>query len=110
MTNRLAPYVIKKLGDSCSFTNVAKDVGLSVPTVIRIFELVKYPPSQLPTVLSIDEFKASDEFTIGETDSQKVNGNGLIAGKKCPDCGAHALIKRDGCEYCTSCGFIGTCG
>ena len=58
----------------------------------------------------IDEFKASDEFTIGEADSQKVSSNGLIAGKKCPDCGAHALIKRDGCEYCTSCGFIGTCG
>jgi ribonucleoside-diphosphate reductase alpha chain len=58
----------------------------------------------------IDEFKASDEFTIGEVDSQKVSSNGLIAGKKCPDCGAHALIKRDGCEYCTSCGFIGTCG
>ena len=58
----------------------------------------------------IDEFKASDEFTIREPDSQKVISSGLITGKKCPDCGAHALIKRDGCEYCTSCGFIGTCG
>ena len=58
----------------------------------------------------IDEFKASDQFTIGEVDNQKLVSNGLIAGKKCPDCGAHALIKRDGCEYCTSCGFIGSCG
>ena len=30
--------------------------------------------------------------------------------KKCPDCGAHAVIKKDGCEYCTQCGFVGACG
>ncbi len=35
---------------------------------------------------------------------------GMMAGKKCPECGAHALIKKDGCEYCTSCGHLGTCG
>jgi ribonucleoside-diphosphate reductase alpha chain len=33
-----------------------------------------------------------------------------MAGKKCPECGAHALIKKDGCEYCTSCGHLGSCG
>ena len=58
----------------------------------------------------ITEFKSSEEFTIGEVDSQKNMSSSLIAGKKCPDCGAHALIKRDGCEYCTNCGFIGSCG
>ncbi len=35
---------------------------------------------------------------------------GVMAGKKCPECGAHAMIKKDGCEYCTSCGHLGTCG
>ncbi|MEN9888726.1 MAG: hypothetical protein RL559_763, partial [Pseudomonadota bacterium] len=34
----------------------------------------------------------------------------VMAGKKCPDCGAHAVIKKDGCEYCTQCGFVGACG
>jgi len=33
-----------------------------------------------------------------------------MAGKKCGECGAHAVIKKDGCEYCTACGSIGTCG
>jgi ribonucleoside-diphosphate reductase alpha chain len=33
-----------------------------------------------------------------------------MAGKECPDCGAHALIKVDGCQKCTSCGFVGSCG
>ena len=34
----------------------------------------------------------------------------VMAGKKCPECGAHALIRRDGCEYCTQCGHLGSCG
>ena len=33
-----------------------------------------------------------------------------MAGKKCPECGAHAMIRKDGCDYCTQCGFIGSCG
>lgn len=33
-----------------------------------------------------------------------------IAGKRCPDCGAYAVIKRDGCDACTACGLVGNCG
>lgn len=33
-----------------------------------------------------------------------------ISGKQCPECGNHALIKKDGCEFCTACGHIGSCG
>jgi ribonucleoside-diphosphate reductase alpha chain len=33
-----------------------------------------------------------------------------IKGKVCPGCGAAAMIKRDGCEFCTACGFTGACG
>jgi ribonucleoside-diphosphate reductase alpha chain len=36
--------------------------------------------------------------------------SGVMAGKKCPECGAHAVIRKDGCEYCTECGHIGACG
>ena len=35
---------------------------------------------------------------------------GVMAGKKCPECGAHAMIRKDGCDYCTQCGSIGSCG
>jgi ribonucleoside-diphosphate reductase alpha chain len=35
---------------------------------------------------------------------------GVMAGKKCPECGAHAMIRKDGCDYCTHCGFVGACG
>jgi len=33
-----------------------------------------------------------------------------IAGRKCPECGAHALIRKDGCDWCSNCGHIGSCG
>ena len=35
---------------------------------------------------------------------------GLMAGKACPECGNHTLIHKDGCEFCTNCGFVGQCG
>lgn len=36
--------------------------------------------------------------------------NKLQAGKECKECGAHAVIKKDGCEFCTNCGSTGSCG
>jgi ribonucleoside-diphosphate reductase alpha chain len=51
------------------------------------------------------------EFKKGLSDEQnQTNSSYVMSGKKCSDCGAHALIKRDGCDYCTNCGFIGSCG
>lgn len=36
--------------------------------------------------------------------------NGHVGGKKCPECGAHAMIRKDGCNFCTACGHVGACG
>jgi ribonucleoside-diphosphate reductase alpha chain len=33
-----------------------------------------------------------------------------MIGKICRECGNATLIKKDGCEFCTSCGAIGACG
>jgi ribonucleoside-diphosphate reductase alpha chain len=34
----------------------------------------------------------------------------VMAGKKCSECGAHAVIRKDGCDCCTQCGYLGSCG
>ena len=34
----------------------------------------------------------------------------VTSGKKCHECGAHAVIRKDGCDYCTQCGAMGSCG
>ncbi|WP_322042423.1 adenosylcobalamin-dependent ribonucleoside-diphosphate reductase [Paraburkholderia sp. J67] len=31
-------------------------------------------------------------------------------GRKCGSCSANAVIRKDGCDFCTACGEIGTCG
>ena len=59
MTNRLSAFVIDKLRDERSFTSVAKEVNLSVTTVIRIFDTVSYPKAELTEAISIDEFKGN---------------------------------------------------
>jgi ribonucleoside-diphosphate reductase alpha chain len=37
------------------------------------------------------------------------NETAPVKGKVCPSCHAAAVIKRDGCEFCTACGYTGQC-
>lgn len=65
VTLRLINEIFKKTESERSFTSIAKEVNLSVSTVIRFFDMLAYDaPKQLPQVLSIDEFK-------GNTDKEK---------------------------------------
>ena len=32
------------------------------------------------------------------------------AGKLCNECGNHTMIRKDGCDFCTACGAVGSCG
>lgn len=34
----------------------------------------------------------------------------LISGKVCPECGNPNVIHKDGCDFCTACGYVGQCG
>lgn len=66
MTNRLIAFVIEKLRNTTSFTQVSKEVNLSVSTVIRIFDFISFSKPKLPEVIAIDEFK-------GNTGGEKYN-------------------------------------
>ncbi len=33
-----------------------------------------------------------------------------MAGRACPECGNPTVIKKDGCDFCTACGYVGQCG
>ena len=58
-TKRLTVYILRQLCDERSFSSVAREVNLSVTTVMRIFDIVSYPKAALPRVLAIDEFKGN---------------------------------------------------
>ncbi|HEX7055192.1 MAG TPA: adenosylcobalamin-dependent ribonucleoside-diphosphate reductase [Burkholderiales bacterium] len=34
----------------------------------------------------------------------------IMPGAPCPECGNSTLIRKDGCDYCTACGYVGVCG
>ncbi|PLX76946.1 MAG: ribonucleoside-diphosphate reductase, adenosylcobalamin-dependent [Azoarcus sp.] len=34
----------------------------------------------------------------------------LMQGALCKECGNHTVIRKDGCDFCTACGAVGTCG
>jgi len=60
-----------------------------------------------PPVAGISE---AGLFTASATDELPATGISAMAGKKCPECGAHAVIRKDGCDACTQCGYLGSCG
>ena len=46
------------------------------------------------------------EASIKDTNIENL----VVSGKVCPECSNPAVIRRDGCDFCTSCGHIGACG
>ena len=55
-------YLFRQLGEKGSFTEMAKRSDVSVSTVIRYCSKLAIPkPTQLPTVLGIDEYKGNAE-------------------------------------------------
>lgn len=66
-TTRTTVAILQKLEEVRSYASVAKEFGVSIPTVIRIFDNISYPrPKLLPEVIGIDEFK-------GNTGGEKYN-------------------------------------
>ncbi len=55
-------------------------------------------------ILSAPQDKASREHHRRQSDSV------LMSGKKCEECGNRTVIRKDGCDFCTSCGATGACG
>ena len=61
---------------------------------------------------SVDELLKATKVveTTVEQATKVVQSNQVVPGKTCTECGAAAVIKRDGCTICTNCGHIGSCG
>ena len=57
--------IYEKFSEVVSFSHIAREVGLSVTTIIRLFNYINFTkPETLPEVLCIDEFK-------GDADGEK---------------------------------------
>jgi ribonucleoside-diphosphate reductase alpha chain len=52
----------------------------------------------------------ADALHLASDDSQGAAWAVATPGARCKECGAHAVIKKDGCDFCTNCGDVGSCG
>nr|WP_206762728.1 ISL3 family transposase [Mobilitalea sibirica] len=61
MTKRLAMYICHQLRQIVSYSYVASQTNVSSSTVSRVFDRLRYEKPNIPSVLSIDEFKGNAE-------------------------------------------------
>jgi ribonucleoside-diphosphate reductase alpha chain len=52
------------------------------------------------------------EMGLLQTPSPRSAGSQVqaMAGRPCPECGNSTMIHKDGCDFCTACGYVGQCG
>ena len=52
------------------------------------------------------------QMGVLEVPESQLKGSSIkpMAGKVCKECGNASVIRKDGCEFCVSCGHIGACG
>jgi len=46
----------------------------------------------------------------GRSPARSAGSQEAMPGQRCTECGSYAVIRRDGCAFCTACGAIGACG
>ena len=87
-------YLFRQLGEKGSYTEMAKRSDVSVSTVIRYCSKLAIPrPTQLPTVLGIDEYKGNAEGQMYQVIITDLNNHSIV--DILPKRDTQALIHND---------------
>ncbi|MBY0570558.1 MAG: adenosylcobalamin-dependent ribonucleoside-diphosphate reductase [Burkholderiaceae bacterium] len=88
-------------------------IGYALQRILMKRGFLDASGNQIPVHVLAEKFKSrlqqygvNDLTYVAETAPVSY----IPSGKKCPDCGAYALQKIDGCSRCVSCGYVGACG
>ncbi|MBC7621542.1 MAG: adenosylcobalamin-dependent ribonucleoside-diphosphate reductase [Candidatus Saccharibacteria bacterium] len=88
-------------------------IGYSLQRILMKRGFLDAAGNQIPITVLAEKFK-NKTLAYGMDDlayeAETAPITYVATGKKCPDCGAHALQKIDGCSRCVSCGYVGACG
>ncbi len=99
-------------GDFFARTPGSEKQAIQPSTVAYIARLLIHRYSMLGILNTdgypIDELGRHNKSRSTTQDEKIVNFQ--TAGKVCEECSVPAVIKRDGCDFCTACGHIGACG
>src|SRR5213595_1490187 len=94
------------LGDFMAFVPGSRKQQTFPSTVAYLARLIVHRYAMLG-ILDEDGFPRTQ---MGILEAPEPGAARVMAGAKCPECGNATLIRRDGCDYCTACGYVGICG
>jgi ribonucleoside-diphosphate reductase alpha chain len=94
------------LGDFLAFVPGSRKQQTFPSTVSYLARLILHRYAMLG--LLDEEGAPRQQMGILESKSEKQKQ--LLAGAACPECANDTLIRKDGCDYCTACGYVGVCG
>ncbi len=49
-------------------------------------------------------------LAVPSNEAQSARSLQPLPGRKCPECANRTMIRKDGCDFCTACGHVGSCG
>ena len=95
------------LGDFMAFVPGEKRQQTWPSTVAYLARLIIHRYAMLG-ILREDGLPLKQAGILGEAPAQ--GAAPVMKGTACPECGNHTMIRKDGCDYCTACGYVGVCG
>ncbi|MFN2643993.1 MAG: ribonucleoside-diphosphate reductase, adenosylcobalamin-dependent, partial [Burkholderiales bacterium] len=94
------------LGDFMAFVPGSRKQQTFPSTVAYVARLIVHRYAMLG-ILDEDGIPRTQ---MGILESPAERATPVLAGSPCPECGNSTLIRKDGCDYCTACGYVGVCG
>jgi ribonucleoside-diphosphate reductase alpha chain len=94
------------LGDFMAFVPGSRKQQTFPSTVSYLARLILHRYE----MLGILDEQGHPRTQMGILEAPSKEKSPILAGAKCPECGNTTLIRKDGCDYCTACGYVGLCG
>jgi len=94
------------LGDFMAFVPGSRKQQTFPSTVAYLARLIVHRYA----MLGILDEEGLPRMQMGILETPGERSAPVLAGSPCPECGNATLIRKDGCDYCTACGYVGICG
>ncbi|MGH8749714.1 MAG: adenosylcobalamin-dependent ribonucleoside-diphosphate reductase [Burkholderiales bacterium] len=95
------------LGDFMAFVPGSKKQQTFPSTVSYLARLIMHRYA----MLGILDERGVPRQQMGILETPEKKGQPpVMHGGRCPECGNNTMIRKDGCDYCTACGYVGVCG
>src|SRR3954463_6054156 len=109
MKLRKLPHFPEPLGDVMALVPGRRKQQTYPSTVAYLARLIVHRSAMLG-ILNEEGFPRTQMGILESSPSRDEKQAPVLAGSPCPECGNSTLIRKDGCDYCTACGYVGVCG